>query len=674
MTRCRWALAVPLLCLPLTMTRAAEPIKPVELREKARTVLARLEGEIVVPGLRERVEVLRDRWGVPHIYAKNQDDLFFAQGFVCAQDRLFQMDLWRRLARGEMAELLGKDQKEVDRLARLLRFRGDLNAEWASYGRDAKQIATAFTRGINACIDNMGDRLPIEFLILKTKPGRWEPEDVLGRMSGIVMTHNFRHEISRAQLIAAVGLEKARRIAPTDPPRDFAPAPGLDLAGIDKSILAGYEAATQPLKFHLGSDGSNNWVVAGTRSASGKPLLASDPHRGIALPSLRYLVHLNAPGWNVIGSGEPALPGVAIGHNEHVAWGFTIVGTDQADLYIEETHPDDPTRYRVGERWESMKVVREKVRVRGEAKPVEMELRFTRHGPVLHQDVKRRRAFALRWIGAEPGGAAYLGCLVADRARNAREFRAALKLWKSPSENMVFADVDGNIGWVAAGWAPIRKGWDGLLPVPGASGRYEWQGFLDVADLPQTLNPKSGYVATANHNILPARYSREIGYEWAPSFRIRRIRQVLEGQQRFSLDDFRKLQHDTLSLPGQALAGLLRIVGVNDPALKPHADLLSAWDGNLSADSRAGALYAAWLRELTDGFFRQQVPRDLVIFAASNHGLELMLDALMKPDSFWFGAKPAARRDELVRRTFAAAVQKLRKAAAKGDVSRLTWG
>ncbi len=665
-------LAAFLLCLPAT-AGAAETVTPEKLREKARAVLARLEGEIAIPGLRQSVEILRDRWGVPHIYAKNQDDLFFAQGFVVAQDRLFQMDLWRRLARGETAELLGKERLEGDRLARLLRYRGDLDAEWKSYAPDAKQIATAFTRGINAFIDHAGDRLPVEFQLLKARPGKWEPEDVLGRMSGIIMTRNFQQEVSRARLIAAVGLEKARRIAPTDPPRDFAPAAGLDLAGIDKAVLAGYEAATKPIEFRLGSDGSNNWVVAGARSASGKPLLASDPHRAIALPSLRYLVHLHAPGWNVIGSGEPGLPGVAIGHNERVAWGFTIVGTDQADLYVEETHPDGPTRYRAGDGWESMKVVRESVRVRGAAKPVEVELRFTRHGPVLHQDAKRRRAYALRWVGAEPGGAAYLACLAFDRANSAKEFRAALSAWKSPSENMVFADVDGNIGWVAAGLTPVRKGWDGLLPVPGAAG-HEWQGFLDGDEVPQSLNPASGYLATANHNILPQRYSREIAYEWAAPFRFRRVREVLERQPRFTLDDFRKLQHDSVSLPGKALARVMKTVGVTDPAMKPHADVLAGWDGVLAADARAGPLYAFWLRELRDGFFGPHVPKDLMNFAASNDGLEVMLAALERPDASWFGREPAARRDELVRRTFAAAVEKLRKAFPKEDARQLTWG
>ncbi len=484
----------------VAMLPASAEETPKSLRKKASTVLAQLEGEIQVPGLREPVEVLRDLWGIPHIYAKNADDLFFAQGFVAAGDRLFQIDLWRRVGVGETAEVLGKKGLEADRFSRLLKYRGDLDVEWTAYAPDAQQIAAAFTRGINAYIDFVGDRLPIEFQLLGTRPKKWQPEDCLGRMSGIIMSHNFPNELTRAELVAAVGVEKARRVAPTDPPRDYAPAPDLDLTGIDRSILAGYRAAIQTPQFKLGGDGSNNWAVDGTLSASGKPLLASDPHRAIALPSLRYLVHLNAPDWNVIGSGEPGLPGVAIGHNERVAWGFTIVGTDQSDLYVEETNPLDPTQYRIGDGWEKMKIVREKVAVRGEDRPREIELRFTRHGPVIFEDAKRHRAYALKWAGSEPGGAAYLASLSLDRAKDGQEFVAALKRWKVPAENMVYADVDGNIGWVAAALTPVRKGWDGLLPVPGAKSVYEWQGFLPCEQLPQSHNPSSHYVATANRN------------------------------------------------------------------------------------------------------------------------------------------------------------------------------
>ncbi len=298
--------------------------------------------------------MLRDTWGVPHIYAKNADDLFFAQGFIAAQDRLFQLDLWRRIGLGEMAEIIGPDAIEADTFARLIRYRGDMDAEWQSYSPDTKQIATAFTNGINAYIKHTGKRLPIEFDILGLTPGLWQPEDVLGRMSGIVMSRNFIDEVVRARLIDKLGLDKVRQLMPTDPPRDFAPAPGLDLKGIDARILKGFQAASKTVQFKPSESESNNWAVSGARSASGKPMLASDPHRAIAVPSLRYLVHLNAPGWNVIGAGEPGLPGVALGHNERIAWGITIVGTDQADIFVEELNPRDPEQYKVGDEWKQM--------------------------------------------------------------------------------------------------------------------------------------------------------------------------------------------------------------------------------------------------------------------------------------------------------------------------------
>jgi penicillin amidase len=663
---------LPALFLSASTLFAPVAETPESLQKKASAVLAQLDGEVKVPGLTRTVEVLRDRWGIPHIYAQSADDLFFAQGFVAAQDRLFQIDLWRRVGIGETAAVVGKQGLEADRFARLLKYRGDLAVEWETYSPDARQIATAFTRGINAYINHLGDRLPVEFQLLNIRPARWQPEDCLGRMSGIIMTRNFQNELARAELVAALGVEKARRIAPTDPPRDYAPAPGLDLAGIGRSVLAGYNAATRPLPLKLGDDGSNNWAVDGALSASGKPLLASDPHRTIALPSLRYLVHLHAPGWNVIGSGEPGLPGVAIGHNERVGWGFTIVGTDQADIYVEDTNPADAAEHRVGDRWEKMQIVREKVAVRGEAQPADVELRFTRHGPVIHEDAKRHRAYALKWAGSEPGGAAYLGSLALDRARNGRDFVAALKAWKVPSENMVYADVDGNIGWVAAALTPVRKGWDGLLPVSGAAGAYEWQGFLPVEELPQAHNPAAHYVATANHNILPAGYKHAIAYEWSPGYRSARIKQRLEGKKRFTLEDFQSIQHDNTSLPGLALVRLLQGVDLEDPGLQRYAETLVRWDGDLSAGSRAGALYGVWLRELLDAFYRANVPAGLLDFATSRIGVPVMLAALEKPDADWFGDRPEEGRDRLLRTTFRSAVGKLKK-LLPGDDRDWSW-
>lgn len=645
---------------------------PETILERSRGVLAQIEGRMLVPGIKEPVEVLRDQWGVPHIYARNQDDLFFAQGFVAAQDRLFQIDLWRRVAVGETAELLGPQGVAGDRFARLVKYRGDMAAEWSSYSPDAEQIATAFTRGINAYIDQIGDRLPIEFTLLGARPKKWRPEDCLGRMSGIIMVNNFRNEIARAELTAAVGHEKTRRLLPPDPQVDYAPAPGFDLAGINRSVLEGYTAATATLKFNSPTAGSNNWVVDGSLSASGKPLLANDPHRPVLLPSLRYLVHLNAPGWDVIGGGEPALPGVAIGHNPRIAWGMTIVGNDQADVYVEQTNPENSRQYKVGDRWEQMTIVFEEIVVRGEARPTNLELRFTRHGPVIHQDELRQRAFALRWAGSEPGTAGYLGCLALDRAGNWQEFRRGAKAWKLPSENLVYADVDGNIGWIASALTPVRKGWHGLLPVPGVEGKYEWQGFLDVDDYPQTFNPASHRVATANHNILPNGYRHEISYEWTPRYRFERVKQRLDAQDRFSMADFQSIQHDNTTLPGQALARLVRRVDQKETNLAPYVTLLAEWDGVLTAESRAGPLYAVWLSELLEAFFGRHVPAALVETTRSSRtSVPVLLAALESPDEFWFGSD--AERDRLLTKTLAAAVRKVQDALS-ADSSQWSWG
>ena len=665
-----WLPLVALAALVGVRSPARPPADPATPLDRAKQVLAPLEGDVRLAGLKEPVEVVRDRWGVAHITAKNTHDLFFAQGFVVAQDRLFQIDLWRRQAAGELAEVFGPSHVEADRFARLMKYRGDMDAEWASYAPDAKAIATAFAAGVNAGIDHFGDKLPVEFALLGHRPKKWRPEDVLGRMSGIYMSQNFRNEVQRAKLVAAVGVEKARWLAPVDPPREYGSPLGPDeLRAIDDRILAGYEAGTKPPMFRPSKTESNNWVVSGGRSASGKPLLASDPHRAIALPSLRYLVHLRAPGWDVIGAGEPALPGVAIGHNDRIAWGFTIVGTDQADIYVEETNPEDPTEYRAGGRWERMTVVREAIGVKGGADRT-VELRYTRHGPVLFEDAARHRAYALKWVGNEPGGAAYLASLSVDRAGNWKEFLGALERWKIPGLNFVYADVAGNIGWIAAARTPVRPKHDGLLPVPGDGG-FEWSGYLPVRDLPQSDNPADGWLATANHNILPPGYSHRIGHEFAAPYRFRRIREVLTSKAKWDLGDFRGLQQDVTSLPGLALGKLLKGVDLRDPDLAQYAKRLTEWDGRLDVDSRAGPLHAMWLRELQEAFFGSQVPKELVPTLTTLSGLPVMLAALEGFDPRWLGPDPKAARDRLLRETLARAVTKLKALpAAKQE----RWG
>lgn len=541
-------------------------------------------------GVRQPVEILRDRWGVPHIYAANTHDLFFAQGFITAKDRLFQIDLWRRIGTGKLAEVLGPTAIPRDRIARLVRFRGNWEDEWKSYSPDTKEIATAFTEGINAYIHSLQGKRPLEFEMAGYDPGLWAPEDVTARIAGLLMTHNMTREVQRALDVNHFGLETVQKLMPPDPFRALDPPHGLDLATISAKVVGDYTAAVGPVQFP-GEQGSNNWVVDGSLTITGKPLLANDPHRPIQIPSLRKTVHLVAPGWDVIGAGEPALPGVAVGHNENVAWGFTIVGIDQQDLYVEKTNPANPNEYLVHGAWKKMDVEYADVAVKGQGSR-KIELKYTQHGPVLYEDPANHRAYALRWAGAEPGGAGYLPALALARASNWGEFRKQVANYKVPSENLIYADKAGNIGWIAAGLAPVRKNYSGLFPVPGDTGEYEWSGFLTIDDMPQAYNPKNHIIATANHKILPEGYQKQLSYEWATPDRFQRIMDMLTSGHKFDIMDFQRMQQDVKSANALKFE---QILGPGSP--------LAGWDGILRVDSPQALLYETWTSALPTAVF-----------------------------------------------------------------------
>ena len=570
-------LAALLLALPL----AAEPVR--------------------LSGLRARVEVLRDQWGIPHIYAQNQDDLYFAQGYMAARDRLWQIDLWRRAGSGKLSAALGPAYLERDRTALLLRFRGDWKAEWTSYAPDTYQIARAFTNGINAYIQQ-GGRRTREFQQLGYEPGLWQPEDVLSRVAVFSMMANVLHEVTRARQLDAFGPAALERVRPTDPPIPQRPAPELNLKDITRGAIADFDDATDPVS--LEAQGSNNWVVSGKRSTTGKPLLASDPHRALQIPSLRRTIHLVAPGINQIGAGEPALPGIALGHNESIGFGFTITGTDQQDLYVEQLSPSNLDDYLHAGVWKRMTVERHTVAVKGGRTEI-VECRYTVHGPVIGLDPTRRRAYAMRWVGAEPGTAGYLGALSLARAQTWPQFLAAAARFKAPAENLLYADTAGNIGFAVAGLTPIRKNWNGLFPVPGHTGTYEWAGFLDPAQLPRTLNPREGFLATANDNILPPGYPHILSYEWAPPFRAHRIRAQLAARRQWSLEDFARLQTDIVSPPAKRFQAILKRWNPR-PQTRAREILpaLLAWDGRMTVDSMPAAVIAVWMSKLGAEVFR----------------------------------------------------------------------
>jgi len=596
----------------------------------AKDSLATISGQLNVPGLRDEVEVIRDRWGVPHIYARNTDDLFMAQGYVMAQDRLWQMEMWRREREGRMAEILGPTAVARDRTARLLKYRGPMDdREWTSYHPDGKRIFTAYAAGVNAFIAANATRLPVEFRVTGITPEPWTAETLLLR-AGTFGDANA--ELTLARNVARIGPEAANRQRAPDPWNDLVVPDGLDVKLIDDTVTTGggrggggRGGANQPELIEpyrswqktVGQNpassylpypaypaydvdpalGSNNWVVAGVLSSTGKPVVANDPHRTVTNPSLRYIVHLVAPGWNVIGAGEPPFVGIAIGHSERLAWGLTIVGTDQEDVYVEELNPANPNEVKWRGAWEPLKVVREEIRVKGGA-PQTIELRFTRHGPIFHEDRARLRAYALRSALLEPGTAPYLGGLRLAQARDCREFLDAAMYWKAPSENLICGDVDGNISWQASALTPNRRGdkqtWHGRLPVPG-TGEYEWNGFR--SDLPREFNPLRGYIATANHNIQPPGFWPPIMFKSANGVefeRITRLRQLIQTGRTYSLEDHKAMQLDAVSLRAKSEAALFAGWSSTDAAVERARQLIAVWDGTLAKDSTAAALHAAW--------------------------------------------------------------------------------
>ncbi|MFZ5672164.1 MAG: penicillin acylase family protein [Pseudomonadota bacterium] len=596
--------------------------------------------------LEKPARILIDRWGIPHIKAETKADLFFAQGFNIARDRLWQIDLWRKRGLGLLAADFGPGYLAQDQAARLFLYRGDMAAEWRSYAEDAREICTAFVGGINAFIAAIGRNeapLPPEFTVMGTEPQRWAPEDVV-RIRSHGLTGNAQSEIARAVLLAAGqdGADRLRQERLPDLPLDN---PGqVDLAQIPAHLIDLLRLASAPVSFspeRLAArledawrwsafddfgvtrdnrpEGSNSWVVHGGRTSTGRPILASDPHRVLSLPSIRYLAHLSGPGIEAIGAGEPCLPGISIGHNERIAFGLTIFNADQEDVYVHETDPKDPLSYRHGDGFERMTARVERFEVKGAATQEQTQY-FTRHGPVVFADPGKRLAIAVRSVWGEPGAAPYLASLSTMRAGNFAEFDQALARWKTPSVNKTYADVDGHIAWTPAGYVPRRRGWSGMLPVPGAGG-FEWAGNLERAEMPRLVDPEAGFVATANEFNLPADWDHEgkpVGFEWTEGARAERIREVLGAIPIHSLADSRKLQTDIVSIPALRLQRLLTPLSPQDTDARQARALILDWNGEMNAGSPAAAIYGLWwLKHLRPAVIEAMAPmlglnRDIV--------------------------------------------------------------
>jgi penicillin amidase len=558
-----------------------------------------------IEGLQGEVEIITDRWGVPHIYAGNEHDLFFAQGYQAARDRLFQLEIFRRCANGTMAEVFGASELQRDIGARLFRYRGNLDEEFAHYHPNGKGIIEAFVKGINAYVKQVNEGrqpLPPELKILDVKPGYWTPEIVISRHAGWIS--NVQEEVSVARMIKLIGEEKTRAISnyQTRLP-NLAIDKSIDIDALFEDVLAPYTAFKQPWSYRedgavaVGTfrkknvEGSNNWVLSGKKTSSGYPIMANDPHRVIGIPSIRYLVHLNAPGWNVIGGGEPIIPGVSIGHNDSGAWGLTIFDTDSEDLFVYRLKPDDPSQYLYKGKWLEFKKIVDTIKVKGKPDQV-VELLFSIHGPVTRTDKNRATAFAIKAAWLEKGAAPYLASLRINQAKSWDEFRNACSFSFVPGENMVWADKAGNIGWQVIGIAPIRNRYSGMVPVPG-DGRFEWDSILPIMQLPSQLNPPEGFIATANANTVPGDYlhMNAIGFSSPDSFRVMRAREVLLSGNRFSMKDMQALQNDYLSIPARELVPLLTDLKPIDPRVQQAQQILMKWDHRMSDSSVAASIY-----------------------------------------------------------------------------------
>ena len=644
-----------------------------------------LEEEKKVKGLSESVEILRDQWGINHIYANNQEDLFFAQGYAAAQDRLFQFELWRRQATGTVAEILGPSELARDIGTRLFKYRGDLTVELNHYHPEGKAIIEAYVEGVNRYITDAlktPDQLPLAFKMLGIEPQLWTPEVVISRHQGLL--GNIGQELQIGRAVALIGVDKVKELLwlhPQDPQIDLDKKINTSL--LFEDILAPYFAFRKPIKFkkehlqeayrktettaflnrynELSKDsldmGSNNWVVAGSKTENEATYMANDPHRTIAVPSLRYMAHLVAPGWNVIGGGEPEIPGISIGHNEFGSWGLTVFRTDGEDLYQYELNPKNPLEYKYKGQWKEFTVIEETITVKGGA-PEKVSLYYSHHGPVTYRNEQKNIAYAMRCAWLEPGGSPYLASLRMDQAQTWEEFRDACAYSHIPGENMIWADTQGNIGWQAVGIAPVRNNFSGLVPVPG-DGSYEWERYLPILQKPNALNPTKGFIATANQNVTPEDYPHwnAIGYSWSDPYRGERVNEVLENNNALSMEDMKALQVDVTSIPAKILVPYLKELSFDAFETVQKKRLLN-WDSRLNSSSIEAAIYVSWENEIKKAAFTSFVPEKVKPYLTSLQ-LKRILDWIENPKSSFFGT--VKKRNAFLKKTFITAIDNLKK-------------
>jgi len=649
-----------------------------------------LEGEMTISGLAAPVEIQRDRYGIPHIYARTLEDAVFGLGFVHAQDRLWQMEMNRRIAAGRMAEILGPGALETDRFLRTLGVRRAAEANLARIDPDTGKLLDAYAAGVNAFL--AGDPvLPVEFWLTGARPEPWTPADSAGwiKMMAWDLGGNWRSELLRMRLARTLPLERIHQFVspyPGEPAPKIADLKSL-YAPLEREGVQLANTLDELLALAPGAPpdglGSNNWVVSGAKSDTGKPLLANDPHLGLTAPPVWYFAHLSAPGVNVIGATLPGVPAVVLGRNERIAWGFTNTGPDVQDLFIEKL--DSAGEYLTPDGPRAFTRIDETIKVRG-APDERLQIRISRHGPILSDVLRAAQAetprgyvLAFSWTALAEDDRTLAAANKIARARNWPEFLAAARDFHTPQQNMVFADVDGNIGFVAAGRVPLRKPENdlkGLAPAPGWEARYDWAGWIPFEELPQSYNPAGGRIWTANEKITPAGYPHQVSTEWQPPYRANRIAEMLDAVATHSVGSFARMQGDVQSpAMREALPRLLETRPKSEQAR--HAlDSLRRWDGTMTANRSEPVIAWAWWREFTralyadelgEAFRNQWAPRAVfvanVLARAGDH--ERWCDNVRTP--------AIETCDELLAASLENALGDLRKRYGE-DASEWRWG